>query len=566
MARKPTHVQRQFDFTAKPVEPDETPSFVERVNRPEPAPTHVAGLKQRSLFDMPPPPPPDVAMSNGHHETPVILPAPSDPVDQPLSFDLAPGEKAKAHDIITAIRTLKQVEEENRPATPEEKQGLARFCGFGPVALSIFPNPVTDEYKDGWHEVGEELRSLLTAEEYASARASTYNAFYTSPIVIKAMHEGLTRLGVSPGSVVLEPGAGVGRFITPNHRFIGVELDSISGRIARLLHPGQDIRIENFRDSRLPELDAVIGNVPFADLKMEHRGQKFSLHDFFFAKATDSLKPGGVLALVTSHFTMDKQNAAIREYLAERADFLGAIRLPSDAFKREGTSVVTDIVFLRKRALGQDANHADLEWLSVEPMEIEGAEIPINRYFINHPEMVLGQWSRKDTLYGEGYSVLGQGDLAGRIREAVERLPESIGSAPIQFHSQLNQSPSQPAVPSQLHITEGSFFIDDHRVIRQIIDGQAQLVIYGGKQLTAGGGLLGKRFGHLIELRDHARRVLLSQNEGWPETDRQRSPSRTELVLRPLRRRVWPHQQNHLRRDQGRYSNPPDAEHREIQG
>src|SRR5437868_5546266 len=162
-------------------------------------------------------------------------------------------------------------------------------------------------------------------------------------------------------------------------RFVGVELDSISGRIARALHPGQDIRIENFRDSRLPAIDAVIGNVPFADVKLDHKGQKFSLHDYFFAKSVDSLKPGGILALVTSHFTLDKQNAAIREYLAERADFLGAVRLPSDAFKREGTAVVTDIVFLRKRAAGEAAQHAEPDWLGVAPLPIEGAEFAINR-------------------------------------------------------------------------------------------------------------------------------------------------------------------------------------------
>src|SRR5439155_27163610 len=156
-------------------------------------------------------------------------------------------------------------------------------------------------------------------------------------------------------------------------RFIGVELDSISGRIARVLHPDHDIRLENFRDSKLPAIDAVIGNVPFADLKLDHRGQKFSLHDYFFAKSVDSLKPGGILALVTSHFTLDKVNASIREYLAERADFLGAIRLPSDAFKREGTNVVTDIVFLRKRGAGEPAAHADPAWLETQPVPIEGA-------------------------------------------------------------------------------------------------------------------------------------------------------------------------------------------------
>ncbi len=159
-------------------------------------------------------------------------------------------------------------------------------------------------------------------------------------------------------------------------------------------------------------------------------GQKLSLHDYFFAKSIDALKPGGVLALVTTHFTLDKQNAAIRERLGGAADFLGAIRLPSDAFKREGTSVVTDIVFLRKRAPGEPAHHADPDWLGVAPLSIEGMDVPINRYFLNHPEMVLGTWTRKDTLYGgEGYSVLGNGDLAGQLKEAIHRLPEF---APIQ--------------------------------------------------------------------------------------------------------------------------------------
>src|SRR6202011_2554873 len=194
------------------------------------------------------------------------------------------------------------------------------------------------------------------------------------------------------------------------------------------LHPDADIRIENFRDTKLPEdrIDAVIGNVPFADLKLDYHGQKLSLHDYFFAKSIDALKPGGVLALVTSHFTLDKQNAAIREYLGSKADFVGAIRLPSDAFKREGTAVVTDIIFLRKRAPGEPARHEEAEWHRSRPFEIDGAEVSINRYFVRHPEMVLGTWTRKDTLYGgeDGYSIIGSGDLAGQLQGAIRRLPE----------------------------------------------------------------------------------------------------------------------------------------------
>ena len=204
-------------------------------------------------------------------------------------------------------------------------------------------------------------------------------------------------------------------------------MDSISGRIARALHPGHDIRIESFRDTKLPEgrIDAVIGNPPFADLRLDYRGQKLALHDFFIAKSLDALKAGGVLALVTSHYTLDKQNAATREDWASKADFVGAIRLPSNAFKREGTAVVTDIVFLRKRASGQEANHADPAWLKTQPLAIDGIDIPINGYFHAHPEMVLGQWSRKDTLYGgdSGYSVTSNGDLAAQLTEAIGRLP-----------------------------------------------------------------------------------------------------------------------------------------------
>jgi hypothetical protein len=225
---------------------------------------------------------------------------------------IASGEKAKARDILAAIRTLKTIEQEQRPAKPEEKHTLARFAGFGPVALSIFPDPVTGRYKDtSWRAIGDELKTLLTPQEYDSARRTTFNAFYTSPTVIAAMHEAISRLGVPAKATILEPGCGIGNFMrqgAEGTRFIGVEMDAISGRIAKALHPEHDIRIENFHDTKLPEgrIDAVIGNVPFADLKLDYHGQKLSLHDFFFAKSIDALKPGGVLALVTTHFTLDK--------------------------------------------------------------------------------------------------------------------------------------------------------------------------------------------------------------------------------------------------------------------
>ena len=318
------------------------------------------------------------------------------------------------------------------------------------------------------------------------------------------------------------------------HRFIGVELDSISGRIARLLHAEHDIRIENFRDTKLPEnrIDAVIGNVPFADLKLDYHGQKLALHDFFLAKSIDALKTGGVMAVVTSHGTLDKQNAAIREYLGSKADFVGAVRLPSDAFKREGTSVVTDILFLRKRAPGEPAHHADPDWLGIAALAIEGMDVAINRYFLNHPEMVLGDWSRKNTLYGgEGYSIVSTGDLAKELNEAIRRLPEfaPIQATPESGHT-TRQSPGEAAFappPPDRHIGEGSFFGGDDGVIYQTQGGVGMRVIYGGTTLRADGSLTGRRMAGLIGLRDRARRVLQSQNEGWPE--KHRGEARREL-------------------------------------
>ena len=450
--------------------------------------------------------------------------SPSEQPAPPPPVAFASGEKAKARDILTAIRTLKSIEDAQRPATAEEKQALARFAGFGPVALGIFPDPVTGRFKDaGWQALGEELKTLLTPEEYDSAKRTTFNAFYTSPTVIASIHEAIARLGVPGNATILEPGCGTGNFMRVERqgtRFIGVEQDFISGRIARAIHPDADIRIENFRDSRLPAIDAVIGNVPFADVKLDYHGQKLSLHDFFIAKSVDALKPGGVLAVVTSHFTLDKQNAGVREYLASKADFVGAIRLPSDAFKREGTNVVTDILFLRKRAPGEPEHHADTEWLRVAPLTIDGAEIGINQYFHHHPEMVAGTWTRKDTLYGgEGYSVDSNGELAGQLKVAIGHLPQFTPSQATATHDE-NPAPAFTPPPPLRHMGEGSFFVSDDRTICQSVGGQGLPVTYGGTLLKANGTMTGKRLAALVGLRDYARRVLQSQNEGWPEIHR----------------------------------------------
>ena len=294
--------------------------------------------------------------------------------------------------------------------------------------------------------------------------------------------------------------------------------------------PASDIRIESFSDTKLPQVDAVLGNPPFADVKLDYHGQKLPLHDFFITKSVDSLKPGGILAVVTSHFTLDKQNAAVREDLASKADFLGAIRLPSDAFKENGTSVVTDILFLRKRAPGEPANHADPVWLDTAPLSIDGADIPINRYFLDHPEMVLGRWSRKDRLYSAGYSVESTGDLAAQLAAAIRRLPEAVASlaaTPVAREA----APTFTPPPLVRHVTEGSFFVGDDKIIHQVEHGQAVPVTDRGTPLNASGTMTGKRLAALVGLRDHARRVLQSQNEGWPEAHRDAAPPRAEPRL-----------------------------------
>lgn len=465
-------------------------------------------------------PTPIAPADNTDHQNMVALSSGATSVESPTSLRMASGEKTKARELLDAIRTLKRVESEGREATQGEKQLMSRFSGFGPVALSIFPDPVTGDYKDKqWANIGSELELLLSPHEYGSAKRTTFNAFYSSPEVIQAIHQGVRQLGVGDQSTYLEPGCGVGNFMShgpATARFIGVEMDSISGRIAKAIHQNHDIRIENFRDTKLATnaVDCVVGNVPFADVKLDYRGSKLSLHDYFFAKSLEALRPGGVLALVTTHFTMDKQNAFVRELLGSKADFVGAIRLPSDAFKREGTSVVTDIVFLRKRAEGEPAKHVDDSWLTSTPMRLCDASIPVNNYFQHHPEMVLGTWSRKDTLYGgEGYSIQANGDLREQLEGALKRLPTFAakrGGADRIRDSVFAIPQDEP------HLTEGSFFIGKDRAIFQVVGGQGEKVVYGGRALTADGAMTGKRLAALLELRDRARKVLRSQNESWP--------------------------------------------------
>lgn len=502
----------QLDFGAGRLPPPPGPDRSTKSARPA-APRRPPGEMLLPFGELAPPPRPNAA---GDPVAALPRPAPTEMV--------ASGEVAKAKDLLDAIRVLKRTEAEGRRPEADEQRALSRFGGFGAVALRIFPDPATGRYRSPvWEALGEELRSLLSEDEYASARRTVFTAFYTSPTVIAAMYRALARLGVPEGATVLEPGCGSGHFLAHAPRgmhFIGVELDGLSGRVARALYPEHDIRIENFRDTRLPELDAVIGNPPFGDVKLDYGGTRLSLHDYFFAKSLDGLKPGGVLGLVTTHFTLDKQNGAVRELLASKADFLGAIRLPSETFRREGTSVVTDLVFLRRRGPGGSPGHADAAWLEVALLDVEGAAVIINRYFDRHPEMVLGTFSRKDTLYGgEGYSVVGRGELAEELKAAVERLPPLASTPPVRARGRAPRAAVLP--PPAKHLAEGSFFVGDDRQIYQMVDGQSEPVVYGGVRLKASGTMTGKRLAHLVRLRDEASRVLQSQNEGWPEEMRE---------------------------------------------
>jgi N12 class adenine-specific DNA methylase len=440
---------------------------------------------------------------------------------------ISSSEKAKARDIIAALRVVNAVEREARRATADEQAALARFPGFGAVALSLFPDPLRGTYKDdGWRELGEELGRLLSPEEYASARRTTFTAFYTAPVVMEAIYAALKRLGVPDGAQVLEPGCGSGNFLAhapAAMRLLGVEQDAVSARIARARFPGQTVRTEDFTASRLtPDFDAVVGNVPFADIRHEYQGQKLALHDYFLAKSADALKPGGVLACVTSHYTLDKQNAAARELLAEMCDFVGAVRLPSDAFKREGTAVVTDILILRRRAPGEPAAHADPDWLGVAPLPLDDHTVTVNRHFLNRPEMVLGRWSGKDTLYGtDGYSVTSTGELRDQLRSVLALLPERRPPpVPREPAPPVVRTPAFVPPPPERHVSEGSFFVGDRRVY-QLQGGTGTPVTYGGTELRADGTLTGKRLAALVRLRDQARRVLQSQNEGWPADHRE---------------------------------------------
>ncbi len=448
----------------------------------------------------------------------------------------ASGAKGKARDLLAALRLLKLLEGmegEGRTTSDEEKRILARFPGFGALANDLFPDPTTGEFKPGWETLGDELQELLSTEEYESAKRSTYNAFYTAQPVMRAIYAALAGFGVSAkGTRALEPGCAVGNFIgmaPAGMEFVGVEMETLSGRIARQLYPEANIRIEDFGDTPLPEgsVDVVVGNVPFADLKRTHQGQKLPLHDYFFAKSLDGLREGGILALVTSRFTLDKLDPAFRDYLNERADFLGAIRLPTDAFKQEGTQVVTDILFLQK-GKQQGRSLSSLlpgdAWLDTALLDAEHSSTRYNRYFAEHPEMVVGTLSTGRGLYRENELRVEPpaAGLEAALRGAVQQLPQAFYTPRQQ---PLAEMPRQRETSSERLLAAGSFLVGDDGFILQVVDaaGTTAPVRHGQKRLHALSGKVGQRLAGLIEIRDAARAVLATQSEERSRFEREQA-------------------------------------------
>ena len=367
-------------------------------------------------------------------DTDTVQKPPAQPKQEPINFHItdsdlgAGGAKTKFKANIEAIQLLQTLDAEQRQATAEEQEVLSRYVGWGGIPQAF------DEKNADWAKEYAELKSLLPADEYSEARASTLNAFYTSPTVIKAMYEALSNMGLSKGNV-LEPSCGVGNFMglvpesMENIKMYGVELDSVSGRIAQQLYQKNKIAVQGFETMQFPDsfFDCVVGNVPFGNYKVPDKRydrHNFLIHDYFIAKSLDLVRPGGVVAVVTSSGTMDKKDSSVREYLANRADLVGAIRLPNNAFQRNAnTSVVADILFLQKR---DRAAVERAEWVDLGTTP-EG--YPINQYFAQRPEMVLGEITTESTQYGKQETTVKPiegADLAQQLKAAVENIQAEI--------------------------------------------------------------------------------------------------------------------------------------------
>ena len=411
--------------------------------------------------------------------------------------------KARFAANVEAIRTLNAIEAEHRTATPQEQAVLSGYTGWGAI-----PQAFDSDNKD-WSNEYAQLKELLTDDEYIAARRSTMNAHFTSPVIISAIYEGLKNIGFESGKI-LEPAMGIGNFFGAmpenmrNSELHGVELDSLTGRIAKQLYPDADIQIKGFEKTKFENdsFDAVVGNVPFGDYKVDDKDynkHKFYIHDYFVAKSIDKVRPGGVLAVVTSKGTMDKENSEMRKYIAQRAELLGAVRLPNDAFKKNaGTEVTSDILFFQKRERPIEIKPDEVEWLSKGTTE-DG--FSVNSYFVQHPEMVLGTIAEANQMYGptENTQVLPieGADLKTQLSEAVKNIH---GSYTPRARTTEKKKDTEEVILAPANSRTYSYYAVDSSIYYRTDDEYMKKVNLSGESL--------KRALAMVEIRDTVRELL----------------------------------------------------------
>ena len=421
------------------------------------------------------------------------------------------GAKQKYARNIEAIRTLFKLEDEHRGATAEEQQVLSQYVGWGGLADAFDPG------KDSWAKEYAELKGLLSEDEYAAARSSTLNAHYTSPTVIRGIYDAVERMGFRSGNI-LEPSMGVGNFFgmlpdtMQDSRLYGVELDSITGRIAKMLYPQADITVAGFETTdRRDFYDLAVGNVPFGQYKVNDKAYNklgFSIHNYFFAKAIDQVRPGGVVAFVTSRYTMDSKDSTARKHMAERADLLGAIRLPNNAFRANaGTDVVSDIIFLQKRDRPADIEPA---WVQLGKTEDGFA---INQYFVDHPEMVLGQLTTESTQYGREELTVAPiegANLADQLTEAVRHIEGQYTAAEVDAPDIAEEETTRRTLPADPEVKNFSYTVVDGEVFYRENSVMTQVELSD----TAKGRVTG-----MVELRQIVNELIEQQLNDFPDED-----------------------------------------------
>ena len=421
------------------------------------------------------------------------------------------GAKQKYARNIEAICTLFKLEQEHRGATAEEQQVLSQYVGWGGLSDAFDPG------KDSWAKEYAELKGLLSEDEYAAARSSVLNAHYTSPTVIRGIYDAVERMGFRSGNI-LEPSMGVGNFFgmlpdtMADSRLYGVELDSITGRIAKMLYPQADITVAGFETTdRRDFYDLAVGNVPFGQYKVNDKAYNklgFSIHNYFFAKAIDQVRPGGVVAFVTSRYTMDSKDSTARKHMAERADLLGAIRLPNNAFRANaGTDVVSDIIFLQKRDRPADI---EPDWVQLGKTEDGFA---INQYFVDHPEMVLGELTAESTQYGrEELTVapLEGTSLADQLAEAVQHIEGQYTAAEVDTPDIAEEEAARRTLPADPEVKNFSYTVVDGEVFYRENSVMTQVELSD----TAKGRVTG-----MVELRQIVNELIDQQLNDYPDED-----------------------------------------------